>query len=69
MLGITQVTAAIGLSIKTRRWKPPNKLPKHAITGVCGNLFGNQFDFAGIQHGRSLNTGWRGFSPDFWAAW
>jgi len=34
----------------------PNKLPKSAITGDCGNLFGNQFEIAGKT--RSVFGAW-----------
>jgi hypothetical protein len=29
-----------------------NKLPKRATSGVCGNLIGNQFEFAAISQER-----------------
>jgi hypothetical protein len=38
-----EIIANVGVLLNGARSIQRNKLPKSAITGVCGNLFGNQF--------------------------
>src|SRR4030095_4385475 len=56
---VVKIVVSVGVTLDRAVSIWGNKLPKNAISGGCGNLFGNQCDLAGIQRGH-WRVAWSG---------